>query len=88
MIGGHLDRDDIPGLCERAVSMLRQGDEILVCDVGGLQIPDAVAVDALARLRLVARAQGRRFRIQNGADELWELIDLMGLIDALSCGSD
>lgn len=88
VIGGRLDRDDIPGLCARAGLLLRDGAEILVCDVGGLQAPDVVAVDALARLRLVARAEGRRFRIENAPDELWELIDLMGLVDAMSCGSD
>lgn len=88
MIAGRLDRGDIPGLCARAGTMLRRGAEVLVCDVGDLEAPDAVAVDVLARLRLVARSEGRRFRIENCADELWELIDLMGLIDALSCGSD
>ena len=41
--------------------------------------PDLALVDALARLQLAARRQGRQIRIVNPPPELVELLDLVGL---------
>ncbi|MFL5680990.1 MAG: STAS domain-containing protein [Chloroflexota bacterium] len=51
----------------------------LDCDVRALPHPDVCAVDALARLALVARRHGRDIRIHGASDELRSLIDLAGL---------
>ncbi len=50
----------------------------IVLDVGGVG-DDAVTVDALARLQLVARRSGRELRIRNASVALLDLIEFMGL---------
>jgi hypothetical protein len=57
------------------------------CDVAGLP-PDAVTVDALARLQLVARRNGWVVRLCNASAELLELVALMGLDDVLAEGAE
>ncbi len=55
-IGGPITRADLSGLCERVCALLqRSGADVAICDVGGVE-PDAVTVDALARLQLAAAA--------------------------------
>jgi ABC-type transporter Mla MlaB component len=55
---------------------------VALCDVQGVE-PDAVTVDALARLQLAARRQGCQVRLRNASDELLQLVDFMGLADVL-----
>ena len=50
-----------------------------VRDVG----PDAVTVDALARLQLAARRLSCRLLLRNASPELLELVTFMGLADVL-----
>jgi anti-anti-sigma regulatory factor len=77
---GRLDRADIPGLCDRAQILLRSDPaNELVCDVSGIAAPDAVTVDALARLQLTARRLGGEVRIRHAPPELDELLVFMGL---------
>jgi hypothetical protein len=45
--------------------------------------PDVLTVDGLARIQLSARRHGRRLRLWRASDELRELIELVGLGDAL-----
>ncbi|MEX2420204.1 MAG: STAS domain-containing protein, partial [Actinomycetota bacterium] len=79
--------DDIPGLCERARVLLdKTGHDPVVCDVGALAEPDAVMVDALARLQLTARRLGRRLRFRGACGELLDLLAFVGLGDTLPCG--
>jgi ABC-type transporter Mla MlaB component len=82
-IRGPLVRTDIPGLCRRASRLLdgRDADE-LVCDVRGIAV-DAVAVEALARLHLVARRRGCRALLHEPSTELLALRDFMGLREVL-----
>jgi hypothetical protein len=54
----------------------------IVCDVGALA-PDAVAVDALARLQLTARRHGLEIRLRHASSELQELLAFVGLRDVL-----
>ena len=45
--------------------------------------PDAVTVDALARLQLAARRLSCRLLLRNASPELLELVAFMGLADVL-----
>jgi anti-anti-sigma regulatory factor len=55
---------------------------IVLCDVEGV-VADAAAVDALARLQLVARRAGCELRLRNASPELRDLVVFMGLRDVL-----
>lgn len=55
---------------------------IVECDVAGLP-PDAVTVDALARLQLAVRRTGGHVRLRNASDELLALLDIAGLHEVL-----
>jgi ABC-type transporter Mla MlaB component len=82
-IGGPIAREDLPGLCDRVCELLtttRAG--IAFCDVRGVE-PDAVTVDALARLQLGARRRGCQVRLRNASDDLLALVAFMGLRDVL-----
>lgn len=54
----------------------------VLCDVEGVKA-DAVMVDALARLQLVARRHRCRVRLRGASNELCELVAFMGLGDVL-----
>jgi ABC-type transporter Mla MlaB component len=78
-IWGPIARDDLPGLTERVCALLRgSGAALALCDVNGVG-PDAVTVDALARLQLAASRLGCRVVLRNASPALSELVDLMGL---------
>jgi ABC-type transporter Mla MlaB component len=82
-VWGPIRREDLPGLCDRVCALLaRAGPDGAVCDVTGVQ-PDAVTVDALARLQLGARRHGCRVRLCNASAALLELVAFMGLEDVL-----
>jgi ABC-type transporter Mla MlaB component len=82
-IHGPIARDDLPGLCARVCALLEQGDvDEAVCDVNGID-PDAVTVDALARLQLAARRHGCTVRLRHASRDLVELLAFMGLRDVL-----
>ena len=87
-IGGRLARADLAGLCERVRALLeRSNAEVVVCDVGALVDPDAVTVDALARLQLTARRLGRDVRLRDASSALRDLLVLAGLNEVLPrCG--
>ncbi len=82
-VRGPIARDDLQGLCDRICALLREshaGDA--VCDVAGVA-PDAVTIDALARLQLGAKRNDCRIRLRNASPELRELIAFMGLENVL-----
>jgi hypothetical protein len=54
------------------------GPNTIVCDVGAVP-SDAVAVDALARLQLIARRLGLEIRLRHASGELQELLAFAGL---------
>jgi ABC-type transporter Mla MlaB component len=88
-VGGRITPADIPGLCARARMLLERSDtDLVTCDVSAIADPDAVTVDALARLQLAARRHGRAIRFRDPGRELQELLGLMGLGDVLESGSD
>jgi ABC-type transporter Mla MlaB component len=51
-------------------------------DVHGVK-PDALTVDALARLQLAARRRGLEIKLRGPSDQLLELIAFMGLTEVL-----
>jgi ABC-type transporter Mla MlaB component len=82
-VWGPIARSDLPGLCDRICALLTSSDAaVALCDVRGVG-PDAVTVDALARLQLAARRNGCQVRLRNASDELVELLAFMGLSDVL-----
>ncbi len=84
VIGGPITRADIPKLCERVRALFKQSDVgFVVCEVGALLDPDAVTVDALARLQLNARRFGRQLRVRNACGRLRDLLALIGLSDVV-----
>jgi ABC-type transporter Mla MlaB component len=82
-IHGPIARSDLPDLCERVCKVLAESSSAVVgCDVRGVE-PDAVTVEALARLQLAARRRGCRVRLFYASDRLRELVAFMGLTDVL-----
>lgn len=85
-IHGPIGRTDLPGLCDRVCALLTDsGAEIVLCDVSDVE-PNAVTVDALARLQLAARRTGCTVRLRGASPDLCALIDFMGLADVVCTG--
>ena len=83
---GAIDRADIAAFCERARRLIERSDaDAVVCDLGRVAHPDAVTVEALARLQLEARRLGRRLVFRDACGELRELVAFVGLDRALPC---
>lgn len=86
---GHIDRAEIPGLCVRLqVLAASLAADRIVCDVGAVSEPDAVTLDALARLQLTARRSGREMRIRHASPALQELLGLTGLTKVIPSAPD
>jgi ABC-type transporter Mla MlaB component len=85
VIEGRLARERIPGLCEEVLARLEEAGngDLVICDVSGVVDPDAVTVDALARLQLTVRRAGREVRLRDPCAELEDLLDLVGLSEVL-----
>ena len=81
-IRGPIARADLPGLCERVCAILGGNHSVARCDVGGVE-PDAVCIEALARLQLAARRRGCCVRLENASNALLDLVELMGLTHVL-----
>jgi ABC-type transporter Mla MlaB component len=78
-IHGPIARADLPGLCDRVCALLTGGGaRVALCDVRSVE-PDAVTIEALARLQLAARRSGCQVRLQEASPELRRLIGFMGL---------
>lgn len=82
-VRGPISRDDLPGLCDRVCTLLAtSGAQLAFCDVSGVE-PDAVTIDALARLQLAARRHQCQVRLRQASSELLDLVAFMGLCDVL-----
>ena len=82
-IEGPITQADLPGLCDRVCGLFEQsGAAIAYCRVSRVE-PDAVVVDALARLQLAAQRHGCQVRLRDSSPELLELVAFMGLSDVL-----
>lgn len=78
-VRGPIARDDLPGLCARVGALLEANPAaVAYCDVQTVT-PDAVTVDALARLQLAARRYGCVVHLRGASPELQALVRFMGL---------
>lgn len=59
------------------------GRIVIGCDVSGITEPDALVLDTLARLELVARRFGATIRLHNASAALVDLIAWAGLAGVL-----
>ena len=62
--------------------MTLPGPRTIVCDVSALD-PDALTIDALARLQLSSRRVGLELRLRHASNELQELLAFVGLDEVL-----
>ena len=76
-------RDDVVAACAR-LRALAAGDQVerVACDVSALAA-ELAAVEALARLAVLARALGCPLRVRRASPELRELVELCGLTERL-----
>jgi ABC-type transporter Mla MlaB component len=82
-VEGPIRRTDLSGLSARVCALFQSsGADVAFCDVTSVA-PDAVTVEALARLQLGARRTGCQVRLLNASDELLRLVAFMGLTDVL-----
>lgn len=85
VLSGPVADDHVVGLCERVRGLLERSEaDLMICDVGALDDPDAATVDLVARLQLTARRLGRRVRLLDACGELQDLIELTGLSEFVS----
>ncbi len=83
-IDGPITRTDLPRLCEQVCALIeRTGADVALCDVSKVD-PDAVSVDALARLQVAARRRGCQARLRGASNELVDLLAFMGLRDVFN----
>ena len=72
-------------LCARVAAVLDERPvRLVVCDVATVS-GDLAAVDALARLALLARRRQTAMRLEHASAELQAIITLAGLADVLPC---
>jgi ABC-type transporter Mla MlaB component len=84
VVGAGIPGVAVPGLCDRVRRLLEGGvADLITCEVSALADPDAVTIDALARLQLTARRLGRSIRLRNACRELQDLLALTGLREVL-----
>ena len=82
-IDGPIARNNLPRLCDQVCALFdRTGADIALCDVTEIE-PDAVSVDALARLQLAVRRRGCQAGLRGASTELLDLLAFMGLRDVL-----
>ena len=73
----------------RACRLLEASDAPrVVCDVGAFADPDAVVIDALARLQLGAGRLGKTIELRHASAPLRSLLTLMGLGTLLTFAED
>jgi hypothetical protein len=83
-VWGPILRGDIPGLSRRVCRLLEGSKpDMAWCEVCNVPVPDAVTVEALARLQLAAQRYGCRVHLQNASNELLDLVAFMGLRDVI-----
>lgn len=77
---------EVRWLCERVRFLLEgRGTTRLVCDVRGVEDPDAGTVDVLARMQLTAQRHGGTLELRGAGRQLRELLGLTGLSEVLRC---
>ena len=83
VVRGPIARPDLPGLCDRLRDRIAQRNAThVVCEISSLAA-DAIAVDALARLRREACRCRCSVSVEGGSEDLQDLIAFVGLRDVL-----
>ena len=83
-VWGPILRSDIPGLSERICRLLdERKPDVALCEICNVPVPDAVTVEALARLQLAAQRYGCLVKLRNASTALLELVAFMGLRDVI-----
>jgi ABC-type transporter Mla MlaB component len=86
VISAQVANDEVVALCERVRGLLERSEsDLVICDVGALDDPDAATIDLVARLQLTDRRLGRQVRLLDACGELQDLIELTGLSEFLTC---
>ncbi|HEX2025641.1 MAG TPA: hypothetical protein VHH92_04530 [Actinomycetota bacterium] len=86
LVTGPIARGRLPKLCQRIRSLLEGSSaELVVCDVGAMEPPNAETMEALARVQLTALRLGRRVRFVDASGELKDLLAFSGLTDVVPC---
>jgi hypothetical protein len=81
---GAPDRAAIVSYCDRARALLEGAHGgPMICDVGAVVRPDAVTIEALARLHLTALRLGSRIVLRDTSAELDDLLAFAGLGEAI-----
>lgn len=84
IIHGPITRADLPGLSNRICGLFAGlSHTTVLCDVATVPA-DAVSVEALARLQLVARKNGCVVRLRSAKPDLIDLVRFLGLEDVLA----
>jgi STAS domain-containing protein len=76
---------DVTAACERLRALAGGGQTEVCCDVSELAA-ELAAVEALARLSLVARRLGCPLKVRRASPELRDLVEFCGLSAALGVG--
>ena len=89
VFNGRIGRTDIEQICEWADPLLAGADAgLVICDVSAIVDPDAVTIDALARLQLTARRLGHKVKVRHASHDLKQLLEFTGLRDAVPVVED
>ena len=79
-LAGRIEAPQIAAVCKRVRELIcDQGANTVVVDVSGVIEPDMAALDALARLHLMARRFGRDLKIVHTCVQLEVLVAFSGL---------
>ena len=85
VLPSRIEPADISDLCAKLRVLASTAEpSVVVCDAGALIDPDAVALDALARLQLTARRLGTKIRLTRTPEKLYDLLDFAGLAPVLA----
>lgn len=83
-VTGHVAADDLRRACEALGGLLVGSDACLVvCEVSTRAAPDAATANAVARLALTARRNGRPVLLRHASRDLRRLLRFMGIADAV-----
>lgn len=85
VVPGSLAPAAVADLCDRVRALVEsRATRPVVCDVSALTEPDALTLEAIARVQLIARRAGIRVALCDPPAILVDLLTLVGLADALS----
>lgn len=73
-------------ICSRVAQLAQLGTDVVVCDLGEVEKPDAALVDLIARIALTARRSGCQVRIANASPAVDGFLRLSGLCDSVLFG--